>query len=209
MRLVRTSGPDGAELLAAAGRLFRSQGFAATTVREIASAAGILPGSLHYRYSTKESILLALMERGIDAAIAVVRSAIDSSPDPIERIRLALRAHLSLLLDGDDAIYVLLYEWRELVGEPREAMARLRDRYDALWDGLLYRAAGSGRLRAGVDIKMARLSILGSINWVPQWYSPKGSYTPEQVSDTFFDSLLRGVGADDNHNGAFQTEGKV
>jgi AcrR family transcriptional regulator len=209
LKLVRASSLDDSDLLSAAGRLFRRKGFAASTVREIASAAGILPGSLHYRYSTKESILLDLMERGIGAAIAAVRSAMDSSPDPVERIRLALRAHLSLLLSDDDAIYVLLYEWRELVGEPRDAMARLRDRYDALWDGLLYRAAGSGRLRPGIDIKLVRLFILGSINWVPQWYSPKGGHTPEQIADIFFENLLLGLAADDEQNRRSQIGEKV
>ena len=52
-------------LLEAAGKLFRQKGFAATTVREIAEAAGVWPGSLHYYFPTKESILLALMEQGI------------------------------------------------------------------------------------------------------------------------------------------------
>jgi AcrR family transcriptional regulator len=196
MKLVKIPTFDGSELLSAAGRLFRRKGFSATTVREIASAAGILPGSLHYRYSTKEAILLALMERGIGAAIKAVRSSAESSSDPLVRIRLALRAHLHLLLSDDDAIYVLLYEWRELIGEPQVAMARLRDRYDALWDGLLYRAAGSGQLRPGIDIKLVRLFILGCVNWVPQWYSRNGGHTPEQIADAFFENLMRGLVAD-------------
>ncbi|PYQ46008.1 MAG: hypothetical protein DMF77_02445 [Acidobacteria bacterium] len=40
--------------LDAAARLFRAKGFEATTVREIAKAARMLPGSLHYRYPTKD-----------------------------------------------------------------------------------------------------------------------------------------------------------
>src|SRR4051794_20842097 len=52
--------------LDAAARLFRKQGFAATTVRQIAKQAGMLPGSLHYRFPSKEALLLALMERAIE-----------------------------------------------------------------------------------------------------------------------------------------------
>src|SRR5215217_5368152 len=107
------SGDD--PVLEIAGRLFREKGFEATTVRQIAEAAGILPGSLHYRYRSKEELLLALLERGI--------------ADPIERMRLALRAHLRLLVRDDVAIYVALYEGRSLVGDSRAHMVRLRDRY--------------------------------------------------------------------------------
>jgi AcrR family transcriptional regulator len=193
LKLLRGASQNTGVLLDAAGKLFRKKGFSATTVREIANGAGILPGSLHYRYRTKEAILLALMERGIAASIAAVRSAIAGSRDPIERLRLAMAAHFKVLVCGDDAIYVLLYEWRELRGDARDAMVRLRDSYDALWEGLLYQALGTGRLRPQTDIKLARLFILGAINWAPQWYSPEGDRTPEEIADIFADSLLLGL----------------
>ncbi len=85
-------------LLGVAGRLFRERGFAATTVREIAAAAGLLPGSLHYRFATKEELLLALMERGMRRTIAQVRAAMARERDPLERIRGAMRPQLKLLI---------------------------------------------------------------------------------------------------------------
>src|SRR5690606_2736379 len=60
----RDRAPD-ERVLHAAARLFREQGYAATSLRDIARAAGMLPGSLHYRYPSKEDILSALMERAI------------------------------------------------------------------------------------------------------------------------------------------------
>src|SRR3954467_15575162 len=98
-------------ILDAAAALFRQQGYAATTVRDIARAAEMLPGSLHYRYPSKEEVLAALMERAIDRLIAGVLGEIAGTIDPVERVRLAIRAHLRLLLSGDDAVYVLLYDW--------------------------------------------------------------------------------------------------
>ncbi|HEY1086854.1 MAG TPA: helix-turn-helix domain-containing protein, partial [Archangium sp.] len=62
-------------ILRAAGSLFREKGFAATTVREIASAAELLPGSLHYRYASKDDILVALMKRGVERAVNAVQKA--------------------------------------------------------------------------------------------------------------------------------------
>ena len=198
LRLIEPS-PSEDPLLKAAGKLFRQKGFASTTVREIAAAAGVLPGSLHYRYSTKESLLLALMEQGITKAIEALRLAIAAARDPIERIRLSMRAHLRLLIHEDDTIYVLLYEWRALTGEARETMVRLRDRYDALWDGLFYEAAGTGRLRADINLKLVRLSTLGAINWVAQWYSPEGDLSPDDLADAFADNLLHGILVEDRN----------
>src|SRR3954471_11292809 len=93
--------PGGDPVLEIAGRLFRERGFEAATVRQIADAAGILPGSLHYRYRSKEELLLALLDRGIARATSAVRLAIADVADPVERMRLALRAHLRLLVRDD------------------------------------------------------------------------------------------------------------
>jgi AcrR family transcriptional regulator len=58
--------PDDDKILDAAARLFRLKGFEGATLRAIAKAAGLLPGSLHYRYPTKDALLLALMKRGVE-----------------------------------------------------------------------------------------------------------------------------------------------
>jgi len=180
-------------VLEASGRLFRQKGFAATTVREIAAAAGILPGSLHYRFATKEDLLLALMDRGIERAVCAVRTAIADSHDPLDRMRAALRAHLCLLVREDDSIYVLLYEGHSLSGAARDHMVRLRDRYDALWDGLLHAAAGTGRLRRDVDLRLVRFFLLGGVNWTAQWSSTRGPYSVEQVAEAYADMLFHGL----------------
>jgi AcrR family transcriptional regulator len=179
--------------LEAAGQLFRAKGYAATTVRDIAAAANMLPGSLHYRYPSKEDMLLALFDRGIDRATAAVRDAIAGLEDPRERLRAALRAHLSLLVHEDVAIYVLLYEGRSLAGESRNQMARRRDRYDALWDGILHQAAGAGQLRAEADLRLVRLLLLGAANWTAQWFSARGRYSTDDVADAFLDMVWDGV----------------
>src|SRR3954471_20578992 len=115
-------------VLLAAGKLFREKGFAATTVREIASAAHMLPGSLHYRYSSKDDILVALMKRGVERAIKSVEAATAGEKGAIERLRLGLRAHLELLCNGDDSLYVLLFDWRSLTSGALKGVLRERER---------------------------------------------------------------------------------
>lgn len=176
----------------AAGRLFRGRGYQGTTVRDIAAAAGMLPGSLHYRFRSKEQLLVELMERGMTAAIDSVRAAASSTTDPVEALHRALAAHMSLLVSGDDAIYVNLYEFRSLHGNDRARIVRLRDTYEALWDGLLHRAAGAGLVRPDVDLKALRFLLLGAANWSAQWFRPDGAMSPEDVARTFVAMALEG-----------------
>ncbi len=180
-------------ILTSAGRLFREKGFAATTVREIAAAAQLLPGSLHYRYASKDDVLLAIMGRGVHRAIEAVRVATGPVADPIEKLRYALRAHIELLCTGDDSLYVLLFDWRSLPHGARAGLERERAKYEAFWDGLLFEAHASGRARPILDIEMVRHFGFGAINWVATWYTPESSRTPTQIADTIFTYLCFGL----------------
>ncbi|HET9993632.1 MAG TPA: TetR/AcrR family transcriptional regulator [Kofleriaceae bacterium] len=179
--------------LQAAARLFREQGYAGTSIRDIARAAGMLPGSLHYRYATKEDILAALMERAIDRLIESILAATAASTDPLERLRSAIVEHVRILLSREDSVYVLLYDWRSLSPGVERAIARHRKRYEQFADDLIAQAAACARLQPGVDLYLLRQFGFGAANWVAQWFDPKGPYSPEQIADAFFRYLTLGT----------------
>ena len=52
-------------ILASAARLFRRQGYSATTLRQIAGAAKIEAGSIYYYFDSKEAILDEVLDRGL------------------------------------------------------------------------------------------------------------------------------------------------
>lgn len=179
--------------LLAAGKLFREKGFAATTVREIADAADMLPGSLHYRYASKDDILVALMKRGVERAMRTVELAISGERDPIQQLRLALRAHLELLCNGDDSLYVLLFDWRSLTAKASRGVDREKKRLESYWDELLLAAHATGKARPLLDIELVRHFGFGAINWVATWYRPGGKRTPADIADTFWSFLAFGL----------------
>jgi AcrR family transcriptional regulator len=181
--------------LDAAARIFRTQGYGTSTVRQIAEAAGMLPGSLHYRYPTKESLLLALAARAVDRAIAAIRAATATSDDATARLRLAARAYVRLLLTSDDAP-VLLHEWRALVGAPgRELRAHVR-RFEVFLDELVADAIAAGALRPQIDVTLARRFAFGALNWATVWYSPDEGIMSDAIADTFFAFMAYGLVAE-------------
>jgi AcrR family transcriptional regulator len=180
-------------LLDAAARLFREKGYPVTTLRQIARAADVLPGSIFYRFRTKEALLVALMERAVVRMTSAVQRAIAKAEGPMERMRAALAAHTAMLVSDDASLFVLLYDWRFLGRRTRESLLELRDQYDALWDDLLRKAAEGSTLKPNVNLKLLRMLSFGAVNWVAQWYSPKGPLTPAQIADAFWSYMAYGV----------------
>jgi len=170
-------------VLRSAARLFREQGYERTTVKEIAEACNMLPGSLHYRYQAKEDILVDLMRLGLEQASIAVSQAVVGVAEPEEQLRRGINAHLQMLVSGSDMVYVLLFEWRSLRGEARREMIKLRDRYESLWAAMLKLLAEQGVIRKDMDLELLRLIGLGALNWVATWFRQEGRYSLEDIGD--------------------------
>lgn len=180
-------------VLGAAARLFRQKGFDKTTVKEIAEACDMLPGSLHYRYPSKESILVDLMRLALEQASTALSEAIRGESEPLEQLRQGINAHLELLVGGSDMVYVLLFEWRSLQGQSRKEMIDLRDRYELLWSAMIQSLSFQNLIRADVDRDLLRLIGLGALNWVATWFNEGGRYTVKDIGDFVWVVIKDGV----------------
>lgn len=176
-----------AAILDAAAFRFRRQGYAATTMRDIATDAGMLPGSLYYHFMSKSALLLAVHEEGVRRiADAVDRDLADAGAEPWERLQTALAAHLESLLDGGDYAQVVI---RDLpADEPvlKDKLIGLRDAYEARFRSLVEALP----LADPADAGWIRLMLLGSANWSKTWFRPDGA-SPAEIAQKFV-TLIRG-----------------
>ncbi|OUS97090.1 TetR/AcrR family transcriptional regulator [Rhodococcus sp. NCIMB 12038] len=67
------------EILDAAGELFTTKGFAATSTRLIAEMVGIRQASLYHHFPNKEEILAALLEETVSPALAAAGRLTDAA----------------------------------------------------------------------------------------------------------------------------------
>lgn len=177
------------EIVRAAARLFREKGFDGTTVRDIARAVGMRSGSPFYHFATKQDILLAVMEEGLAAGLEATEAVLAAKLPPREKFRALVRAHLEILLDeGHDFIPVLLYDWRSLTRENRAKIVALKDRYDAVWQQVVRELRRAGLLHT--DSPLARLLVLGAINFMATWYRRDGALGLDEIADQTVDFFL-------------------
>lgn len=170
-----------ADIVRAAARLFRDRGFDGTTVRDIAQAVGMRSGSPFYHFANKEEILFAVMEEGLRQGLARSEAALAQATAPREKFVALVRAHFGILLeDGSDFIPVMLYEWRRLPPAYRRKLIAVKDRYDALWQGLIAELVARGQMRG--DVKLARLLILGAVNFAATWFKRDGAWSIDALA---------------------------
>lgn len=181
-------------LLTAAAKLFRRQGFDATTTRDIAAAADMQSGSPFYHFKSKNALLYAVMEEGMRTALARQRAAMQAHGwadlAPEAQLRILVQVHVEVLLGpGNDFIPVMLYEARSLSPRQRKLLGQLTSEYEALWMPVLTALHAQGQLHAPVGL--ARLLILGALNWSVQWFDPKKSASMQDLMDAAIALFLK------------------
>jgi AcrR family transcriptional regulator len=177
-------------LAAEAARLFAERGYHGASVRELAAAVGIDKSSVYAHVAGKEELLAEIALAGA----AAFHGALDALPEnapPLERIRLALRAHLQVVERQLDVATIWLREWRYLGGPAREQFAAERRRYEQRVRGLFEAAVAAGDTRPDLDVGFAALLFLSAGNWAYTWLTHETSV--DEVVDGFWRLLRDGV----------------
>jgi AcrR family transcriptional regulator len=173
------------QILDAAARLLRTQGFQGTSVRDIVRAVDMLPGSLYYHFATKEDLLAAVYAEGVRRISARVGAAVGPLADPWARLEAACVAHLEAILEDDDYAQVVIRVRPADAPAAQPRLTALRDEYEALFAALVARL----ELPRGTDRRTLRLMLLGALNWSQTWYQP-GRDSPKTLARRFV-ALLR------------------
>lgn len=180
-------------ILNATVRLFGQQGYTGTSMRDIAKAVGVLPGSLYAHIDSKETLLLEIVDQGINGFLSAVEPIVDLPLSADERLRRAIRAHVEVVADNPELSLVVFHQWRFLGGPNLAAAIEKRRRYERAFVRIFESGVEAGLFEKTLNKRIAILTILGALNWTPEWYSPEGCSTPSELGDMVADSLLSGL----------------
>ncbi|MDO7851269.1 TetR/AcrR family transcriptional regulator [Hymenobacter convexus] len=184
--------PRKAQIDRTATALFRAQGFAATSMRELATALGLEAGSLYSHIKSKEEILHRVCFALADSFFAGFAAATQEAAPVAAQLRQAIVAHVRVLTDDSAASAVFLHEWRHLSEPARSEFLALRDRYEGAFRELIARGVAAGELHTP-DPAFAALTLLASLNWLPSWYRPEGKLSPDDIAHRLAEQLLSGL----------------
>jgi TetR/AcrR family transcriptional regulator, cholesterol catabolism regulator len=192
---VRTGSERRDEILAIAAELFAERGFGATTVREIADAAGILSGSLYHHFDSKESMVDDLVRGLLDRLTTRYREIVATRDDAEQMLRALVREAFTAIAEDRATVAVMVNEWNLFVTFPRFAYLRdVEEEAERIWVGVLARGMRSGAFQSELDPRLVYRMMRDAI-WVSvRWYRPDGRDGPEHTADQYTDILLGGIG---------------
>ena len=183
------------QMVGLAGDLFAEKGFRATTVREIADAAGILSGSLYHHFDSKESIADEILSSFLNEVLTDYRAAAASAGSPRAMLEQIVRSTSYTLSRHRAALAMLQNDWTYFAGQPRFGYLRTAVReIERTWITQLDRGKESGDFRADLDARLT-YRLLRDVLWIPAQWRLAGGFSTDQVVDAFLQILFDGIAA--------------
>lgn len=182
------------ELLELAASMFAERGLRATTVRDIADAAGILSGSLYHHFSSKEEMIDEVLRSFLDWLFDRYQQIIDTEPNPLARIEGLFMASFDAIEHHHAEVVIYQDEAKRLSGQPRFAyIDELNVRQRTMWVDVLTEGIEQGYFRPDIDVDLV-YRFIRDTTWVSvRWYHPGGPLTAEQVGRQYLSIVLGGI----------------
>ncbi|MGH3026876.1 MAG: TetR/AcrR family transcriptional regulator [Gaiellaceae bacterium] len=195
----RGDGPPGADgsveaIRNAALSVFGEQGFAGSSIRELAASSNMSVAGIYHHFPSKLEILFDLMTRTMEGLVDRTNSALDEAGvDAGSRLAAAVRAHVLFHTEERAASFVYNTELRSLDPRRREKIVAQRDAYQRTW----FEIVSEGRRRGEFDVDdvaAVTRALLTMCTAVYSWYRKDGPSTPDEIADFHCEMARRMVG---------------
>jgi AcrR family transcriptional regulator len=181
------------EVVEAAAVVFHEKGYESTSIQDIADAVGILKGSLYYYIRSKEDLLFEVIQGVHEDAFANVKRMDGMDGDALQKIRAFVTLHVTFNAHNLTKMGVFFHDFRSLSAERRKAIVAARDLYDARLRGLIVEGQKASLICPDIDPKVASMSIMGQLNWIYQWYKPRGPSSVAVIAEEFANLVVAGL----------------
>jgi AcrR family transcriptional regulator len=192
-----TAGEGRRLILDTAARLFRQEGYAAISLRDIAGECGMKAGSLYYHFACKDEIVSEVLRIGVERVFEEVRRTVMALPpdaDARTLLHTAVRAHLSALLELQDYTSANVRIFGQVPSNVREAHIATRDAYERFWAAVFERCAKLGGFDPERDLHLTRLFLINALNGCLEWYRA-GPASLEALAHELTELFLDGLNA--------------
>lgn len=177
-------------LVDAAVRLFSELGYDGTSMDDIAQAAGLTKGALYHHVSGKQELLDRALTRALNALFAVLDEPESNQASAIERVEHVLRRTVTILVDQQLAVGILL---REKSPAALLSSKERRREFERRVSSVMQLAVREGSIRADIPPALLTKLCFGAIASIAEWYRPGGKLSQQQLSATLNRFLLDGI----------------
>jgi AcrR family transcriptional regulator len=186
--------PSDEQILRAAIECFVQKGYHGTTIRDVATRAGLSVPGLYHHVPSKMALLERLVDDTMDDLVEHTWIALEEAPpDPVERFSAVVVAHVRYHCDRPEESFVVNSELRSLSADSLRRVVSKRDRQQGFFEQVVVDGVEAGVFDSDHPHDVA-LAIVTMCTSVATWYHRDGPMQAEEIVRIYRDLALRTTG---------------
>ena len=187
-----------------AARIFAEKSYHSTSMRDISRATNVSLAGLYHYCRSKEELLFLIQDNCFGRVLERLEQQLEKVDEPVVKLRIFIENHLSFFAANMSEMKVLSHEAESLRGDLYTHVSTRKDKYTKLARLILREVQESQENKEPIDLTVATYALFGMMNWIYNWYDPRGKLSVSQLVDNITRLFLSGFLS---HEGQGLTQG--
>jgi TetR/AcrR family transcriptional regulator, cholesterol catabolism regulator len=179
-------------ILRTSARIFAEKSYHSTSMRDISRETSVSLAGLYHYCKSKEELLFLIQDHCFGRVLESFEQRVKGVEDPFARLRIFIENHLSFFAANMAEMKVLSHEAESLAGDLHKHVSTKKDKYAKLARRILRELQEQQAANTRVDLTVATYALFGMMNWIYNWYDPRGKLSVAQLVDNITRLFLRG-----------------
>ena len=182
------------QILLEIAEIIYEKGYEKTSIRDISRSLNISKPGLYYHFENKQEILFDIIDDFLDKTLTLIKEDLKRYNTPQKRLFSFISNHIESFVKYPAQTKVVIYEIHSLNAENSEKLKKKQKEYLRIVKKELNSIMKESNVN--IDINVATFCLLGVLNWIVQWYKPKGRVKPDKLAREVWRFFLKGLGED-------------
>ncbi|HHW37401.1 MAG TPA: TetR/AcrR family transcriptional regulator [Bacillales bacterium] len=178
------------EMFRSAAKVVTNKGYDRATMEDIAAELLMTKGALYYYFDNKEDLIFQCHDLILSEALNEIEEIASMDLSPELKLEKAIKTHIDYAINEKEMFNMILVPEHTFVDDHLKLILEKRKRYTSVFDRIIEEGINKEDFKTS-DSKMIRMIILGAMNWIQTWYSPRGGRSAEEIAETYSDLLLK------------------
>ena len=170
-------------ILRTAARIFAEKSYHSTSMRDISRETNVSLAGLYHYCRSKEELLFLIQDNCFGRVLERLEERLNEINDPMARLHIFIDNHLSFFAANMAEMKVLSHEAESLAGDLHTHVSTKKARYTALARSILQDVRAQQDDDSQIDLTVATYALFGMMNWIYNWYDPKGKLKVSELVD--------------------------
>jgi TetR/AcrR family transcriptional regulator, cholesterol catabolism regulator len=180
-------------ILRTSARIFAEKNYHSTSMRDISRATKVSLSGLYHYCKSKEELLFLIQDNCFGRVLERLEERLAGTKNPEQRLRVFIENHLAFFAANMAEMKVLSHEADSLAGDMRARVFGKKDKYAKLARRILSDLQSqTPKQKRRIDLTVATYALFGMMNWIYNWYNPRGKLSVADLVDNVTSLFLAG-----------------